>query len=77
MPRKGKITEDVVSAVADREGVSQDALPPLYEYVETDALEQLFEHATTGPDADLFVRFSYAGYRVTVQEPGDVSIDER
>ena len=74
MLREGGITARVVSVVAERKGVSESALPPLYESVETSALEELFEHTTA--DTKLVVQFSYAGYRITIDEFKGVSIEE-
>lgn len=74
MLREGGITERVVSVVADRKGVSESALPPLYESVETGALEELFNHSSA--DTNLLVQFSYAGYRVTIDELEGISIKE-
>ena len=70
------VVDNVVSAVAEKEGVSECELPMLYDSIDPEALKELFEHATTRTDTELLVQFSYAGYTVTVQGPNDVTIDE-
>lgn len=76
MTRPMGLSGEVVSTVAERRGDPQDALPPLYEAIEPDALEALFDHTTETTGSELLVQFSYAGYTVTVREPGDVSIEK-
>lgn len=64
------MTEAVVSAVAEREGVDPTRLPtPLNDVVDTDALEAIFR-ADTGR-----VTFEYMGYLVTVDHTGTVTLD--
>lgn len=76
MTQRGGIPERVVSNVAAREGVSEEALPPLYESIEIDALESLFNHTTSMGGSELLITFSYAGYTVTIREPGDITIED-
>lgn len=66
------LSEAVVSAVADREGVDPSTLePPLYEAVDTDALDMLFRSGSGE------VSFTYAGYRVTVDDRAEVVLTEQ
>ncbi|WP_255195378.1 HalOD1 output domain-containing protein [Halorarius litoreus] len=76
MTRSGGLSARVVSTVAERKGVAGEALPPLYESIDPDALEAIFEHETTNPDSKLQVRFSYAGYLVTIRESGAISLED-
>lgn len=65
-----ELSTDVITAIADEEGVDpMDLEPPLYEVVDLDALEMLFDR-----DADGRFVFSYNGYDVTVTSGGEVSI---
>lgn len=67
-----ELSTDVITAIADEEGVDpMDLEPPLYEVVDLDALEMLFDR-----DADVEGRFvfSYNGYDVTVTSGGEVSV---
>ena len=70
------VVANLVSAVAEREGVSEHELPVLYDSIESDSLEELFRHATTRTDTEILVQFPYAGYTVTVQGPNDITIEE-
>jgi len=63
----------VIGAVADREGVDQIALPPLYDAVGPDVLET--RHRADGEFRQT-VTFEYVGYVVTVDSDGSVVIDE-
>lgn len=62
----------VVRAVADRNGVSQFELPPLYEAIEPAVLETL---GAMGADSGQRVGFDYAGYRITVHADGTIYLD--
>ena len=73
---EGELIARVVSAVADHKNVAEDTLPPLYAAIEPDALEKLVEHTTAKPDAELLVRFSYAGHIVTIQPSGEILIED-
>lgn len=63
-----RLSEAVVKAVADAEGVGPTDLRPLYEAVDPDALDSLFH---SSDDAQLTagqVEFSYHGYHVHVTD---------
>lgn len=74
-PERPNVTEVIVDAVADAEGVSPLELePPLYAAVDPDALEQ-FVASVRGPNAgEVEVSFEYAGHDVTVTGAGDVRV---
>lgn len=68
------VTESVVEAVADADGVGPEELaPPLYDAIDPDALERLL---ATAPGTRRVV-FTYNGYEVTVRGDGSVAIDPR
>lgn len=71
------VSQLIVEAVAEREGVSPLRLPPLYGSVDPDALDQLFASPSTADQLQLEVEFVYNGYRVTVSEGGAVSVEAR
>lgn len=77
-PERVNVTEAVVDAVADAEGISPLELdPPLYAAIDPDALAQ-FVARIDGPTAsEVEVSFVYAGYAVTVTGDGDVSVDAK
>lgn len=64
------IVEQVLADVAQVSDTDALELPPLYDAVDPEALETLV--ATLG-DGD--VSFDYAGYSVTVDSSGSVSLD--
>jgi hypothetical protein len=68
------VSEAVVEAIAEREGISPlEVTPPLYSVVDLEAVEELFhQSSTTGT-----VSFEYAGYTVYVSADGTVSVTER
>lgn len=57
-------TEDVVRAVAEREGVSETDLTPLYHVVDPEALDAMVTHT----DVSVRITFDYEGYAVTVED---------
>jgi len=67
------LSEDVVSAIAENEGVDpMDLDPPLFDAIDPDALDNLFNVKT----ADGRVTFSYDGSDVTVTSEGDVRVSD-
>jgi hypothetical protein len=63
----------VVEAVADELDVEPiDLETPLAEVIDTDALDNLFK----GSGDSVVVCFSYYGYRIVVEEDGDVTLTE-
>ena len=68
------VSERVVAAVADRDGVSPlDISPPLFDSIDPDALDRLYGEGRSG----VTTAFEFAGYRVTVRAGGHVELDPR
>ncbi|WP_225741159.1 HalOD1 output domain-containing protein [Halorussus halophilus] len=63
----------VVETVAAAEGVDTIDLPPLYEWIDPDALDEFVADEADDPRR---VRFDYAGYEVTVEGDGAVSVEK-
>lgn len=69
-PDDESVSEAVVRAVADAEGVSPtDVTPPLYESVSPEALDDLFGARPGG-----HITFPYCGYEVSVRNVGDTTV---
>ncbi|WP_225334957.1 HalOD1 output domain-containing protein [Halomicrobium urmianum] len=60
-------SEDIVQAVAVREGADPVTLDPLYEAIDPDALDAVV-------DSGAVVSFEYEGYEITVDE-GTITIE--
>jgi hypothetical protein len=67
-----ELSQAVVDAVADAEGVEPTELPPLFSAIDPDALDALFQPASDETVVTGSVRFRYAGYDVNVNEDGSV-----
>ncbi|GAA0203706.1 HalOD1 output domain-containing protein [Halobaculum roseum] len=66
-----KIVHEVVTTIADRNGVHPDQLePPLAAVVDPDALTTVLR------DTSGYVTFEYNGYIVTVGDDGTVTVEE-
>lgn len=63
---------DFLSIVADVEGTTIDDLPSLWEDIDN-LVQHVFEHPPAD-DAQVEVSFSYAGYRVSVDQTGGVTL---
>lgn len=63
------LNEEVVNSVAVLENSDPVELPPLFDAVDPDALEAIFAKGRSGS-----VKFSYAGYTVTVEFNEDPTI---
>lgn len=69
------VSEAVVRAVADAEGIEPTALTDtLYDTVDPEALDRLFSESASGESAAKQVTFPYSGYEVTVSGEGAVSV---
>lgn len=68
----GGIAEQVILDVADASSSDELDLPPLYHAVDPEALESIVETLDDGE-----IRFSYAGYSVTVDSECTVDLDEQ
>lgn len=70
------VTVEIVSAIADREGIDpMDLEPPLYDAIDPDALTAITD---AHPATELTLSFNYVGYRVTVIADGEpiVEVDQ-
>lgn len=67
------VSENIVNAVCEFTGLPMRSLPPLYEYIDSDALDELVSSLdeSAGP-----VKFIYDGYRVRVEGDGTVAVVE-
>ena len=63
---------DLLAIVADLEDTEITDLPSLYEQLDH-FVEQLYE-TPPSPKAQLELSFSYAGYRITLTQGGDVTL---
>ena len=66
-----RVTEAIVGAVADAEGVSPLELQPLARVVDPDALNALFEGG-----GDVRLEFEYRGFSVRVSGDGQVTLED-
>lgn len=67
------VSEAVVTAVAESEGVDSTELsPPLYHAVDPDALDSLFSASAGTTRGSGRVTFTYCGYAITVEVDGTV-----
>jgi len=64
---------EAVASVADEEVVD---LPPLYEFIDTDALDNLFTPRLKYGRPDGTISFEFAGYLVTVRSTGELLVYE-
>lgn len=71
--RDGWVAMEIVTVVAEAEGVDETRLlPPLAEVIDTDALEQVVGTAADGT----VVEFEYRGWVVEVRVGGTVTLRE-
>ncbi|WP_255150208.1 HalOD1 output domain-containing protein [Halorarius halobius] len=68
----GSAVASIIGAVAAREGVDTNDLPPLQEAVDHEVLEMLLDTSDDGPQQ--YVRFRYCGYEITVRKNGDIRL---
>jgi len=70
-PTDNEPTYVIVETVADLEGVSSDQLPSLY-----DTIDHIADHVFADPpisEAQVQVTFTYAGYRITLNQDGSAT----
>ena len=65
---------EVVKAVATATGIDPLELPPLHDYVATEALDSLLAAPSTTSGHTARVSFSYAGLEITVYGDGGIEI---
>jgi len=68
------LSETVVTALANFEGVEATEMDPLYEYIDPDALEELFETTGDGFRADGRVSFTVNNNQVTIHSHGEFAV---
>ncbi|WP_324759767.1 HalOD1 output domain-containing protein [Haloarcula sp. GH36] len=66
--------EAITVALADAAGVDPVDLPPLYDYVDSDALNSLFERFERGKDSETILSFQVDTWNVFVHSDGRISI---
>ncbi|MDY6774984.1 MAG: HalOD1 output domain-containing protein [Halobacteria archaeon] len=73
-----KLSEAVISEIADYEGVDpSDLEPPLYDYIDPEALDDLFAPKHSGDGRSYGqVRFRYKDYQVIVDTDANVVVYE-
>lgn len=63
---------DLLAVIAELEGTTEDELPSLYHELDH-VVEALFE-TPPSPESQLQITFSYAGYRITMDQRGTVEL---
>jgi len=68
------VSMSVVEALAEVTGEDVIDLPPLHEFVDTDALDSLFVPQSTYARTDGAVSFVFADHPVTVYSTGEIVV---
>lgn len=77
MEIENDVCDAVLTAVAEAEGVEPDELDEaLSDVVDPDALRELFAPKHDGTPREGRVTFTYCGYDVTVEGPGEVRVSD-
>jgi hypothetical protein len=72
-----QFTEEIVTAVADAEGVAPHELrPSLYDVVDPDALEMLFADGQQTRTSDLTIQFVYGNWNVRIDSSGEITVTD-
>lgn len=69
------LSQAIIAAVAEEEGVDPTELPPLYRVIDTDALDSLFRTDRESGRSEGRVVFPYRGYEITVYSTGRIELD--
>lgn len=72
--RDVELSTEIATTVADAAGVDPLDLDPLYDVVDPEVVETLLETPSVSPESS--IRFTYAGFEVTVEGEGDISVEE-
>lgn len=72
-PDNDTLCVSIAETVATAAGTTPEALPPLYDTIDTEALAEV----VASLDDDGTVEFSYLGYRIIVSGDGFVDVNER
>ena len=70
-PSENEPTYIIVETIADLEGVDSDQLPSLYDTIDH-MVDNLFSNPPI-PKAQVQVSFTYAGYRITLNQDGSAT----
>ena len=74
MERISSLSSRVAERIAEREGIDPVELtPPLYEVLDVEQVARLVTKSNT----DVRVEFTYLGYRVAIEDQGELVITER
>lgn len=77
-PQSERMSEAIIRAVADAEGVDPSELDtPLFEVVDPDALDTLFRFPADRSRSTGCISFEYYGYGVNVHADGQLILTER
>jgi len=71
-PDPRTVEHDLLELIAESEGKAIDELPSFYDQVDH-FVEMLFKRPPS-PESQMQIAFSYAGYRVTVNQKGEVTL---
>lgn len=71
-PSAGEVNTSLLQLVADFEECEMEELPPFWTRIDS-LVDDLFSDPPT-EDAQAEVEFTYAGYRITVHQNGDVML---
>ena len=70
-PTENEPTYVIVETIADLEGIDSDELPSLYDTIDH-VIDHVFSSPPT-PEAQVQVTFTYAGYRITLNQDGSAT----
>lgn len=71
------LSESVIEAVADREGVDpMDLTAPLYDAVDPEALDAMVQDDAKYNESSLRIEFQYYGYTISVSADGSVQVSD-
>ena len=68
------LTEALVDAIADAEGISSTDVPPLYESIDLDALAQLMDRPHDQTDGDLLIGLRIGQWNIFVSRDGRIRV---
>jgi hypothetical protein len=71
-PNPDTAEHDLLSIIADLEGVDIEALPSLY--TEADHFVEMLFKTPPSDGAQMEIAFSYVGYRITISKKGQVRL---
>lgn len=67
---------DIVEAVAERDGVDETSLPPLYDTIDPDALDVVFDTPSSGAaDHHPRLSFQYCGHTIVIEPDRTITVE--